>query len=102
MSRYVPKKHNSKRAQIDWCNALVHLHDLQCDCESPLEHTIVTINHQEKDLKFTDAEKARLQKWLTTTEEDGAPGDHDDIGAEDLERLFETDIGDEKENTDTG
>lgn len=103
MSRYVPKKHQTKNDQIQWINTLVHLHDLQCDCDGPLEHTVLAINKQEKHLRFTDQEKKQLEKWLTTTEKHGTP-DVDGFGDGDLEALFAEDIGEEKDTTatDTG
>ncbi len=64
MSRYQPLKHNTKNAQIQWVNTLVHIHDLQCNCNDPLEHTTTTIFRQEPNLRFTDHEKNLLKDAL--------------------------------------
>lgn len=97
MSRYVPVKYNQKTLQLQWINGLVHLHDLHCGCNDPLEHTIIGITNQEKNLRFTDKEKQQLKKCLfgeenTTKEEE--------IGDEDLAALFTEDYGDQNTEED--
>lgn len=93
MSRQCPTKYNNKQLQLQHVNTLVSIHDLNCGCNSPLECTILTIYNQEKDLKFTEEEKKKLQTWFTTTEKDTTP-EEEGFGDGDLERLFEEDFGD--------
>lgn len=102
MSRYIPKKYNTKSTQIDWVNSLVHIHDLQCACNDPLEHTTATIFRQEPNLRFNKEEKQLIEKCLTTGEKDTTPIAEDAFGDGDLERLFEQDFGEEEESTTTG
>jgi len=100
MNRKCPPKYNTKQLQLQHVNALVHLHDLTCSCNSPLECTILTINNQEKNLKFTKEEQKQLQKWFTTTEKDTTTPEEEGFGDGDLERLFDEDFG-EEDATDT-
>ncbi len=102
MNRPIKPVNNGKQAQINWVNSIVHIHDLQCACDDPLEHTISTIFKQEKNLRFNEQEKAFMQKCLTTTEETTGDKDEDGFGDGDLERIFAQDIGEEEETTATG
>lgn len=87
-----------RHAQLNWTNAIVTLHDLQCQCDDPLCHTIETIVNQEKSLKFSKGLSDKIKPCLTTGE-DGAVDVVEDFGDDDLERLFAEDAtGD----TDTG
>ncbi len=100
MSKYVPVKHNTKEQQINWINTLVHVHDLQCYCNKPLEHTIDTIFKQEKNLRLENSTKQNIQKCLTIDtvtikEED------DQFGDGELEALFAEDGGEENATTAT-
>ncbi len=102
MTKYVPVKFQSKKQHVNWMNTIVHVHDLQCECEDPLEHTIHTIFKQEQNLRLWDSTQHLIKKCLTTTttpeeEEDDVP-----FGNGELEALFATDdIGETKNTTDT-
>ncbi len=102
MSRYQPLKHNTKNAQIQWVNTLVHIHDLQCNCNDPLEHTTTTIFRQEPNLRFTDHEKNLIKRCLTTGEEKDTQDAGDVIGQGDLDALFAQDFGEEEKDSTTG
>ncbi len=70
---------------------MVNTHDLLCQCDEPLKHIILTIRDQEPNIKFNKEESEKLQKWLTTG--DDQDGDAiDGLGEGDLERLFEEDF----------
>lgn len=97
MSRHIPPKYTKKEQQLQWINGLVHYHDIYCGCDGPLEHTIIGITKQEKNLRFTDEEKKYLKKCIFT--EDGQ--EEDVIGEEDLDALFAIDTGEEKDTTAT-
>lgn len=97
----MPVKLNSKYQQIQWINSNVHIHDLQCECDKPLEHTIWNIFKQEKNLRFTTEEKQFLKQCLTTTEDTTKQEEDDVIGETDLEKLFSEDFGEENPTTDT-
>ncbi len=43
-------------------NTLVHVHDLQCNCEDPLEHTTHLIFKQEKNLRLWETTKNLIKK----------------------------------------
>lgn len=100
MSRYQPTKQNCKQSNINWINTLVHVHDLQCNCDSPLEHTTLQIFNQEKNLRFTTTEISTIQKCLTTGEEDTP--EEENFGPGDLEALFADDFGEGEKDTATG
>lgn len=77
---FKPIKTSLKNRKLDWMNTIVHIHDLQCGCEEPLQHTVKEIFAQEPSIK----------KCLTTgedpiTEEDAG------FGPGDLEKLFAED-----------
>lgn len=97
MSRYVPSKYNSKTAQLQWINTIVNVHDLHCGCNDPLEHTIIGITTQEKNLRFSDTEKKNLKKCLFGEED---THEEDVIGEDDLAALFSEDIGEPKDGED--
>lgn len=86
MSFYKPKNPNTRNGRLDWINCLTQIHDLQCECGKPLEHTIDEIYKQEPSLK---------QKCPGTAEDIIA---EDGFGPGDLEALFDGDFG---ENDDT-
>lgn len=95
MSRQIPPKYNKKQQQLQWINGLVHYHDSLCGCDGPLEHTILAITKQEKNLRFTDEEKKQLKKCIFTEDTQ----EEDVIGEDDLDALFAIDTGDEKDTT---
>lgn len=80
-----PKSSNANKKR-DWINCIVQLHDLQCGCCEPLEHTIDEIIHQEPTI-----EKYIYKKCLTGTEKPTTDPDADVIGDVDLEALFAQD-----------
>lgn len=80
MSDYVPLKISLKNKRRDWINTIVQIHNLQCGCEKPLDHTIKEILQQEPSLK------------CLTTGEDQITTDADGFGEGDLDRLFEEDF----------
>lgn len=92
-TRYKPTKDNHRQKKIKWLNAVTHIHDIYCDCDEPLTHTIAEIIAQEPDIKFNIQEKDILKKCLgdTTTGEK----DLDVIGDGDLDALFTGDIGED-------
>lgn len=82
-----------RHAQLNWTNAIVTLHDLQCQCDDPLCHTIETIINQEPSLKFTKNLSTKIKKCLTTGDP-GATDVVDEFEDNELERLFaEEDTG---------
>ena len=85
MSDFVDPKYTPRQLQLQMVNAYVHIHDLHCNCKSPLKHIIKQIEDQEPSLKCRD----------TTTEKDGdhaGEGGIDDFGPGELERLFAEDV----------
>lgn len=100
-TRYTPTRDNCKVKQLKWINFLVHAHDINCDCSSPLECTTLLIFNKEKELKFTATETKFLQKCLGGEQDTiGATGtDPEDYGDGVLEALFNEDFGEEN---DTG
>ncbi len=88
-----------KQQKTGWINLLVHIHDLHCNCNKPLEHTIDIITEQEKHLRLEDCTKQSLQKCLSGDAAAGITHEDDtavfDTG--DLERLFATDFTDEEQ-----
>lgn len=88
-----------KHKQLNWVNGIVAIHDLQCSCNKPLQHTIISIVEQEPTIKFNKEDSTKLQKCLTF----GDPtGDDvvDGFGDGELESLFAEDFGEgEKEDT---
>ncbi len=99
MSRHIPPKCNKKEQQLQMINGAVHMHDMGCGCDSPLEHLTLSIFNQEKNLRFTDEEKKFLRKCLGSTEETTIAEDH--FGEGDLEDLFAEDFGEERKSTAT-
>lgn len=100
MSRQIPPKYNSKQLQLQFVNCLVSTHDIKCSCNGPLEHIVLDIFKQERNLRFNSQEKQFIQTCLTTTED--VPGGNiiDELGEDELERLFEND-GDQDDGKDT-
>lgn len=94
--RYIPTKDNHRQKKLKWINGICHLHDIHCDCNNPLEHSIAEILLQEPEIKFNNQERDLLKKCLsTTTEEDRATTDAGFGDVEDLDALFTEDIGED-------
>ena len=51
-TRLILPKPSIRQRNLQWMNMLAHIHDTNCDCYNPLEHTIILILEQEKELKF--------------------------------------------------
>lgn len=98
MSKYYkPITLSTKHRNLNWINGLVAFHDLQCQCNHPLQHTIIGIIDQEPTLKFDQEDSKKIQKCLTTGEETADALDA--IGEGDLDGLFAEDVFGEQ---DTG
>lgn len=95
--QFEPTKWTPKQQKTEWINFIVHVHDYQCNCDKPLEHTIYNICDQEKHLRFDKETAEFIKKCLTTNGED-----HGDAAATDdvldggtLEELFAEDFTEE-------
>lgn len=89
MSDYIKPNYTKRRLDLQNVNTYVSVHDLTCNCTSPLKHIINQIVHQEPSIK----------KWLATiTEENGdqdTEKDIDHFGPGELEALFAQDAGED-------
>lgn len=91
---YKPLTIGQRHKNLNWTNCICALHDLQCQCDNPLEHTIENIVKQEPNLKFNKELSVKIQKCLTTGD-DGPVDAVDGFGDGELEQLFaEDDFGD--------
>ncbi len=84
MSRRCPVKLSTKNKNYDWINCIVAIHNLQCGCEKPLEHTVEEIFKQEPNLEINT-------EWHTTTTTDRGDNkgvEEDVLGEGDLSALF--------------
>lgn len=89
MSSYYKKPSISqKHADLNWINCMVSTHDLHCYCNQPLQHIVASIIEREPEIKFNKETSAKLQKCLTTGDEDVLDG----FGDGELESLFAEDI----------
>lgn len=95
-TRIVPTKDSIRQKNIKWMNLLVHSHDIFCDCDSPLQHTLILICQQEPKIELKPIEKDIIKKCLIgdTTEPDGDPAD-DGVEEGLLDALFKEDFGEE-------
>lgn len=93
-----PPQLTIKQQKTEWINMLVHIHDLYCKCNDPLEHTVDLIAEKEKNLRFQHFTKLNLQKCLTGGEENTTHqgGEEDAFDAGDLEKLFDEDFPEEE------
>ncbi len=96
MSRYVPPQLSKKNKDLDWINCLVQVHNLRCGCDTPLEHTVEEIYHQEPDLQ------ANIPCRHTGDHATTQDGDADAFGEGDLNALFAEDFGEKEDTADTG
>lgn len=99
--RYVPTRDSKRARDLKWANGIAYLHDLNCDCYHPLEHTATFIFEREKDLKFSAPEKQIIQQCLsgdTVIADTHTDGDAEDIADGTLEQLFAEPFGED----DTG
>lgn len=98
MPKYEPVNPTSRYQKTQWMNTLVHVHDLQCSCDEPLEHTVHVIATQEPNLKFNKESLKPIKKWLTDTE-DGTPEEEEPFGNGELEALFAQEDGGDENTT---
>lgn len=80
MSLSKPVKYSKNGLNLQIVNTYVNIHDLNCGCDTPLEHIIRQIQQQEPSLKC-----------LTTGETGENPGQEDGVdglGEGELEALF--------------
>lgn len=87
---FVEKTPNYKRDNLDMINGYVHIHDLKCNCHTPLQHIINQLIEKEPEL---------TKCLTTTTTEDGTAGVLDTIDAGDLDRLFADDFTEDDVDT---
>lgn len=82
MSDFVDPKYTPRQLQLQMVNAYVHIHDLHCNCKSPLRHIIQQIENQEPSIK----------KWRDSTTAAAGPHDGEDVidqfGPGELESIF--------------
>lgn len=82
MSDFVDPKYTPRQLQLQMVNAYVHIHDLHCNCKSPLKHIIKQIENQEPSIK----------QWRDSTTAAAGLQDGDDVidhfGPGELERIF--------------
>lgn len=101
MSYQQPCKYSKNQLNLQQVNTYVQIHDLNCGCETPLQHIIFQILQQEPSLKEDKNFKENLEKCLSTGTGGTDPtGDIDDIGDGDLERLFAENFGEEDAGDD--
>lgn len=96
-TRFIPAKLTLRQQKLTWMNMLAHIHDERCNCSSPMEHTMLLIAEEEKELKFRPPEIDLLKQCLTGERTTAAGGDLQDdvIGEGDLDALFKEDFGEE-------
>lgn len=94
---YKPLTIGRRHRDLNWINSLVTVHDLQCQCDQPLNHTVIAIFNQEPNLKFNKEDSTLIQKCLTTGDHTG--GDVvEEFGGDELETLFADDVfGEDKD-----
>lgn len=91
---YKPITWSKKHRDLDWINTVTAIHDLQCACDQPLEHTIIQITKQEPNLRFSKEDKELIKKCLTGGDQPTTDA-VDDFGDGELERLFAEDVGED-------
>ena len=85
---YKPLNISLNHKILQWMNAQVALHDMHCQCDEPFRHIILQIIEKEPTIKFNKEESSKIQKCLTTGDEE----DGDVLGAGDLDTLFAEDV----------
>lgn len=81
----------TKAKQLQLVNGFVQQHDYLCCCKNPTFHCLQILTTQlAPELK--ESEKQQIQKCLTTTKETTTAAGEEDLGVEDLEKLFATDL----------
>lgn len=77
-----------KELQLQWVNGIVHMHDMICKCNDPLEHAVDAIFDQEKHLRLTQSTQEKIKRCLTGGAEDTQGGADANIEEGDLTALF--------------
>lgn len=93
MSKYQqPCKYNGNSLNNQIINCHIAIHDLNCGCDTPIEHIFNQLLEKEPSL-------INKIKCPTTTTTGETTGDDDDvIGEGDLERFFAEDFGEDVED----
>lgn len=77
-----------RKRQLQWTNAIVSLHDLVCECDHPLQHTVDQLHHIEPTLRPPQCPTTTA----ATEEEDTIDG----LKPGDLDALFGEDVGEDE------
>lgn len=93
--KIIDPKWSPRQKSNNWLNLLAHIHDTNCSCNEPLQHTIHLIIEKEPNIKFNEDTKILLQKCLGSGDGDAAGDAVDGLGIGDLERLFAEEPGDD-------
>lgn len=56
--------------KLQWKNAVFHIHDLVCDCQKGIKHTLLLLTEDKEEIKITKEENKQIQQCLTITEKD--------------------------------
>lgn len=82
----------TKQKQLQLINGFVQQHDYLCICKKPAFHCLKILTEQLAP-ELSEPEKQQIKQCLGTTTTDTATdrGEEEDIGLEDLEKLFEND-----------
>lgn len=93
--KIIDPKWTQKQKINNWMNLLAHVHDNNCNCDEPLQHTIHIILEKEPNIQFQESTKQLLKKCLGTEDSKEDGDDVDGLGIGDLERLFAEDTGED-------
>lgn len=83
-------KLSTKAKELQLTNSFVTSHDFVCNCKEPAKHCLNILIKQLAP-ELTDKEKLQIQQCLGTTTAAATTAGEDDLGLEDLEKLFELD-----------
>lgn len=95
---FQPPNFTKKQLELQLTNGMVHLHDLTCRCDTPLQHIIDIIATREPTLQLQGETKKKVEKWLTTTDRgttETTTAADDILNAGDLDALFAADFDEE-------
>lgn len=101
MSDYwTPPQYGPRGLENQIYNSIFHNHDLACGCKDPQLHILYLFSKDNKQKKLSLKELKEIKCRLTGEEDAEPTGEDEDIGLEELERLFgEEDAQDGDENT---
>ena len=86
--------YNKKENQLQFINLTIGIHDLNCHCNNPGFHVLKILSTQiGKELNNTD--KQTIQQCLGGSDPIPTAADDGLDIAEDLEKLFEEDVGED-------